>query len=193
MAELLKEQVLAASRVLFMERGYEAVGMRDIARAVGRQPVQVYRLKLAKVDILAELIVELNQEQISKLPQLCLSVEGKTVFERTCSYLRELYVLDIHYLPIRSVGAAFGWLWSADYERRVIAQVHQLIKPIVDWMQEAQLEDIPARCRGIWSLYYVGYRHAVMNGGTADDCLAAIRPSLRFYMNQQTQDNPNEK
>lgn len=182
MAESLKEQVLAAARALFMEHGYEAVGMRDIARAVGRQPVQVYRLKLAKADILAEIIIELNQEQIDQLPTLCARVTGKTLFDRTCAYLGELYTLDIHYLPIRSVGAAFGWMWSASYERRVIEQVHQLIKPVVDWMQEAGLDDIPSRCIGIWSLYYVGYRHAVMQQGSPDECLAGIKPSLRYYL-----------
>ena len=165
-----------------MERGYEAVGMRDIASAVGRQPVQVYRLKLAKADILAELIIELNQEQINQLPQLCARMKGTTLFERTCSYLRELYTLDIQYLPIRSVGAAFGWMWSASYELRMIEQVYQLINPLVEMMQEEGLSDIPARCIDIWSLFYVGYRRAVMQGGTAEECLEAIKPSLRYYM-----------
>ena len=68
--DLLKDQVLRAARRLFMEQGYDAVGMRDIARAVGRQPVQVYRLDLSKSDILAELILELNQEQVVQLPKL---------------------------------------------------------------------------------------------------------------------------
>ena len=165
-----------------MELGYEAVGMRDIARAVNRQPVQVYRLKLAKADILAELIIELNQEQIDQLPQLLARVTGKSVFDRTCAYLRELYALDIHYLPIRSIGAAFGWMWSASHEQRVIEQVHQLIRPVAEWMQEAGLDDIPSRCMGIWSLYYVGYRPAVMQQSSADDCLAGIKPSLRYYL-----------
>lgn len=182
MTNSLKEQVLKSARDLFMARGYEAVGMRDIARAVGREPIQVYRLKLSKSDILAELIVELNQEQINQLPIICKLVKGRNLFERTCSYLRELYKLDVHYLPIRSEGAAFGWMWSADYEHRVVEQVHQLIKPLVDWMLLAGLDDIPARCIGIWSLYYVGYRQAVIHGGTADDCLAAIKPSLRYYL-----------
>jgi AcrR family transcriptional regulator len=182
MTKSLKQQVLIAARQLFMEHGYEAVGMREIAGAVGRQPVQIYRLNLSKADILAELIVELNQEQIEQLPQLRKQMKGKTLFERTCSYLRELYALDIQNLPIRTVGAAFGWLWSAEHECRVIEQVFQLVQPVGDAMQKAGLDDIPARCLGIWSLYYVGYRHAVMRGGTADDCLAAIKPSLRYYL-----------
>jgi len=181
MAESLKTQVLNAARELFMARGYESVGMREIAQAVGKQPVQVYRLNLSKADILAELIIDLNQEQISRIPEILKRVRGRSPFTRSCAYLQELYQLDIQYLQIRSVGAAFGWMWSADYERRVIEQVFQLIKPLSDWMSEAALDDIPARCIGIWSLYYVGYRHAVMNKGSADDCLAAIRPSLRFF------------
>lgn len=164
-----------------MAHGYEAVGMRDIAKAVGRQPVQVYRLKLSKADILAELIIELNQEQIARIPDLLKRVRGKSAFTRSCSYLQELYKLDIQYLPIRSVGAAFGWMWSADHERRVIEQVHQLIKPLAEWMLHEELDDITARCIGIWSLYYVGYRNAVMQNASAKECTAAIKPSLRFF------------
>lgn len=182
MSDSLKIEILIAARKLFMERGYDAVGMRELAEAVGKHPVQVYRLNLSKADILAELIIELNREQINQVPNMCKRVKGKNLFEHTCSYLRELYKLDIQYLPIRSVGAAFGWMWSASYERRVTEQVHQLVKPLIDWMQEADLPGIPDRCFGIWSLYYVGYRHAVMNGGTADECLATIKPSLRYFL-----------
>lgn len=182
MAESLRLKVLAAARQLFMERGYDAVGMRDIATAVNKQPVQVYRLKLSKSDILAELIIELNNEQLRRLPKMRKRMTGETPFENTCTYLRELYQLDIKYLPIRSVGAAFGWMWSLDYEQRIVAQVGELIRPLAELMQEAGFDDIPARCFGIWSLYYVGFRHAVIHHGSADECLAAIKPSLSFYL-----------
>lgn len=165
-----------------MARGYEAVGMRDIAQAVGKQPVQVYRLNLSKSDILAEIIIALNTEQISQLPSICSRVRGKTAYERTCSYLKQLYRLDVAHLPIRSVGAAFGWMWTLEQEQRVIAQVIQLIAPIAEWMRDAGMDDIPARCMGIWSLYYVGFRHAVIHGGSAEDCLAVIKSSLRYYL-----------
>ncbi len=180
--EILKEQVLKAAKQLFMVRGYEAVGMREIAQAVGKTPVQVYRLKLSKSDILAELIIELNQEQIAQLPEISQRVKGVSLLERTSAYLNELYKLDIRNMPIRSVGAAFGWMWSLEQERRVFEQVMQLIQPVAGWMNEAGLDDIPARCVGIWALYYVGYRRAVVHGGTADDCLEAIKPSLRYFL-----------
>ena len=48
MSDELRSQVIAAARQLFMARGYDAVGMREIAQAVGKQPVQVYRLALSK-------------------------------------------------------------------------------------------------------------------------------------------------
>jgi len=186
-ADSLREQVLKAARKLFMERGYEAVGMREIAKAVGRQPVQVYRLNLSKADLLGELIIELNREQIGQLPKICKRIKETGLFERVCAYLLELYMLDVHYMPIRSVGAAHGWMWSSDYENRVIEQIHQLVNPVVNWMSKAGLDDIPARCLGIWSLYYVGYRHAVVQGGTAEACLEGIKPSLRYYLEGHTQ------
>lgn len=173
--------MLSVAKTLFMEHGYETVGMRDIAKAVGKQPVQVYRLNLSKVDILAEVIIALNAEQIAELPRICSQVSGATLYERVCSYLKQLYCLDIQHFPIRSVGAAFGWMWSKDYEQRVVEQVGQLVKPVADWMQEEGLKDVPARCIGIWSLYYVGYRCAVIHGGSADDCLDAIKPSLNYF------------
>ena len=167
-----------------MTHGYDAVGMREIARAVDRQPVQIYRLKLSKSDILAELILDLNAEQIRQLPELCQRVKGGTVAEKVCAYFRELYALDIHYLPIRSVGAAYGWTWSKAYEEKIIGQVLQLLQPVANWMLEAGLDQIESRGYGIWSVYYVGFRRAAIHGGSADDCIQEIRPTLEILLRQ---------
>lgn len=165
-----------------MTRGYDAVGMRDISRAVNRLPIQIYRLKLAKADILAELIIELNDEEIRQLPELLAKVSGDSLIEKVCGYFLELYRLDIHYLPIRSVGAAFGWTWNATYEQQIIRQVLQLLQPVADWMAEAGIDTIPARGYGIWSIYYVGFRRAAIHGGSAEECLAEIRPTLEILL-----------
>ena len=80
MPDSLKAQVLDAARELFMAHGYEAVGMRDIAKSVGRQPVQVYRLNLSKQDILAELIIALNEVQIGQISVLLERIKGTNAF-----------------------------------------------------------------------------------------------------------------
>ena len=182
----LKKLVLAAAKELFLTRGYDAVGMRDIASAVGRQPVQIYRLNLSKPDILAELIIELNAEEIRQLPELLKKISGNSLNERVCAYFLELYRLDIEYLAIRSVGAAFGWMWNARYEQQIIGQVFQLLQPVAEWMAEAGLGNIEARGYGIWSVYYVGFRRAAIHGGSAEECIAEIRPTLELLLQQTT-------
>ncbi|MBA4382316.1 MAG: hypothetical protein C0406_07095 [Sideroxydans sp.] len=182
MSDALKDQLLQSAKRLFLTHGYDAVGMRDIAKAVGLQPVQVYRLDLSKSDILAEIIIELNEAQIRQLPELRARISDASLVEMVCAYFHELYVLDIQYLPIRSVGAAYGWLWSGTYEEKIISQVMQLLQPVVEWMREAGLTQIEARGFGIWSVYYVGFRRAVVNGGNADDCIQMIRPTLEVLL-----------
>jgi len=178
----LKPLVLAAARELFLTKGYDAVGMRDISQAVNRLPIQIYRLKLAKADILAELIIELNAEEIQQIPELLARIGGERLIDKVCGYFLELYRLDIGFLPIRSVGAAFGWMWNERYEEQIVGQVLQLLQPVAQWMREAGLKDIEARGYGIWSTYYVGFRRAAIHGGSAEDCLAEIRPTLEILL-----------
>jgi hypothetical protein len=149
---------------------------------VGLQPTQVYRLELSKTDILAEVIIELNSELIDTLPVVLETVHGNTTLERTCGYLLALYQFDIHYQPLRSVGAIYGWSWTGDYEAAVIEQVWQFLAPIANWLKVDGFDDIPARCYAIWALYYVGYRRAVTKGGTAEECLHEIRASLTILL-----------
>lgn len=178
----LRQRVLKVAKRLILKEGFDNVGMRDIAKELGLQPIQVYRLKLSKSDILAELIIELNNERIQNLPAMLATVKGSNAFERICAYLLELYESDIRYKPLSSVGAAFGWTWGGEYEKKIVGQVWQLIAPIASWMREKAMTSISARCYGAWSLYYVGYRRAVVHAGSATECLEEIRPSLEILL-----------
>ena len=179
--ENLRIAVLEAAQQLFISNGYENVGMRDIAQVVGKQPTQVYRLKLSKSDILAELILQLNAKQIERVPKILSTIVGDSLYDKVCIYLERLYELDIEYLPLRSVGAAHGWSWTAEYEARNNEQVIHLIAPIASWIAEAGLNDVHARCIGMFSLYYVGFRGAVIRKLSANECLESIKPSLSYF------------
>jgi AcrR family transcriptional regulator len=166
---------------LFASRGYEAVGIREIAQEAGISPMQVYRLGIDKTDLLAEAILIVNREMI----------EGIRPFDKNShtsalsfveDYLLKLYEQDIAIKSIRAEGAAFGWKWSEKYEALIIEQLMQILKPIADALTYFQYDEIEARCYAIWSLYYVGYRNAVMNNANANDCIDAIKPSLAICL-----------
>lgn len=179
--QLRLKQVVDVARRLFESRGFEKVGMREIAEAACMSPMQVYRLGLDKQDLLAEVIFQVNEEVIKKIKPFSSSKhKDPVVFIE--SYLLDLYKQDVAIKTIRKEGAAFGWLWSGKYEALIIGQVMQMIKPIADALTHFEYDEVEARCYAIWSLYYVGYRNAVMNNANAQACLDGIKPSLRLNL-----------
>lgn len=181
-AELKRiEAVVKIAHRLFAKKGYEEVGIREICAEAGISPMQLYRLGLDKRDLLAEVILRVNQTQIEKIkPFASTGYSSATKFIE--SYLLDLYEKDVAIKTIRAEGAAFGWKWSAKYETLIIEQLMQLIQPIADALTHYKYDEIQARCYAIWSLYYVGYRNAIMNNASAAQCLEAIKPSLNLCL-----------
>lgn len=179
--QLRLKNVVDVARRLFENRGYEDVGMREIAKEAGMSPMQVYRLGLDKQDLLAEVIYRVNEKTIEKIKPFS-PVKNKNADAFIESYLLDLYKQDVSIKNIRKEGAAFGWLWSGKYESLIINQVMQMIKPIADALSHFGYDEIDARCYAIWSLYYVGYRNAVMNNADAQSCLDGIKPSLNLLL-----------
>ena len=174
-------QVIKIAHRLFANRGYEAVGIREIAKEAGISPMQVYRLGVDKHDLLAEVILIVNQELIDGIkPFESASHQSALAFIE--QYLLHLYEQDIDIKSIRKEGAAFGWKWSGKYEALIIEQLMQILKPIADALAHFGYDEIEARCYAIWSLYYVGYRNAVMNNADAIACLNGIKPSLAICL-----------
>lgn len=171
-----------AARQLFMDKGFAAVGMRDITARAGLTPTQAYRLGLAKEDLLAEISIALTAEQLRTItPQMAMQ-PGEPLRVFVERYLQRLYESDIEHIRIRRESAAYGWMWSSKYEQRIVAQVMSLLQPIADAMQTQGLNMLPARGFTIWSLYYVGYRAAVVAGADARQCVAAISDSLALAL-----------
>jgi AcrR family transcriptional regulator len=175
------DTIIHIAHSLFEKSGYESVGIREICKAAGLSPTQLYRLGVSKQDLLAEVILRVNQKQIVNIkPFSARGFNSAQTYIET--YLLNLYEADIAIKGIRTEGAAFGWKWSGKYEELIIAQVFQLIKPIADALAHDRYDEVQARCFAIWSLYYVGYRHAVMHNGNAKVCLDAIKPSLALCL-----------
>lgn len=174
--------LLDAARSLFMEKGFAAVGMREITARAGLMPIQSYRLGLAKEDLLAEISIALTAEQLRTITPQMAARPDEPLLAFVERYLQRLYESDIEHIRIRRESAAYGWMWSDKYEQRIVTQVMELLQPIADAMQAHGLEHLPARGFTIWSLYYVGYRAAVVAGADAQQCVAGIRDALALAL-----------
>jgi len=174
--------VVQAAWDLFSTRGYTATGMRDIARQSGLAPVQVYRLGLSKEDLLAEVSILLTEHQLRHITSRARQRPEESLLSFVERYLLSLYRSDIRHLAIRRETAAYGWMWSNRHEERIVAQVGRLLQPISQALGGASLGDPQARLYTIWSLYYVGFRSAVVGGASPLECLDRIRPSLKLAL-----------
>jgi hypothetical protein len=97
-------------------------------------------------------------------------------------YLRRVYEFDIEHITLRRMGAAFGWLWAPKYEPRIWEQVLALTTPIDGILAREGFGDREPMIKAVWSLYYTGFRHAVMHRAPGEACLAEIRPALQLIL-----------
>ena len=74
------------------------------------------------------------------------------------------------------------WLWSPKYEPRIWEQVLALTTPIDGILAREGFRDREPMIKALWSLYYTGFRHAVMHRATGEACLAEIRPALQLIL-----------
>ncbi len=137
---------------------------------------------MTKIDLLAEVSMELTQAQIVGIAQLAAPLDGESIFDFCKRYLTALYDSDIRNIAIRKETAAFGWKWSNSYEERVVAQVLQLLEPIKNFLVRLDYTEIDARCLSIWSLYYVGFRGAVTAGEGAEACYRRIEKGIHLAL-----------
>ncbi len=180
-----RQHILAVARQLFLERGYDNVGMREIARAAGISPALIYREGWTKADLLAELILEMNNEQVATLRALPLPAEG-SVLDRVLRMLEQCYAFDISQKHLRRLGAAYGWLWSSDQEVRCLAQLQELWEPFRRILEEAALTPVEPRLVGIWAAYIMAFREAVFADASPATCLSHIRPTIELLLMPRT-------
>jgi TetR/AcrR family transcriptional regulator, cholesterol catabolism regulator len=74
-----KKRLLALARNLFWQKGYNAVSMRDLARAYGCQPANLYNFFDTKESILFEVLLEEMEQIIQPISLLDADEDGDPV------------------------------------------------------------------------------------------------------------------
>ncbi len=176
-----RNHILAVARQLFLERGYDSVGMREIAQNAGISPALIYREGWTKADLLAELVLELNEEQIAGIEAMPLP-EDTSPIERVLAVLVQFFAFDIAQLQLRRLGAAYGWLWSAEQEARCAKQLKELIRPLRQIVIDAGLDPVEPRVDGLSAIYTAAFRDAVFANADAATCIERIRPTVAILL-----------
>ena len=179
----LREAAIALAKERFSERGYEAVSLQELATELAVPPAALLRQELSKPDLLAEAIIALNDEQITWLESRPEATdESLPLQEAVECYLRRVYEFDLEHITLRRMGAAFGWLWAPKYEPRIWKQLFALTAPIDGILLREGFSDREPIIKTLWSLYYAGFRHAVIHRAPEEACLAKIRPAVKLSL-----------
>lgn len=173
--------ILEAARQLFMAKGYEQVGMREIAERAKISPALIYKEGWTKPDLLAELIFELNAAQIEALNSITLPPQ-QPLLDRVLQVLQYMYDLDITHRELRKLGAAYGWLWSQEQDQRCLQQIQGLTAPLRQLLIEAKVDSLEARLSGLWYAYWTGFRATVIYDQDSAGCIALIRPVVELLL-----------
>ena len=76
--ESRKQEIINAASILFKEKGYSAVTMRDLAKAMGIKAASLYNHIQSKQEILSTIIISLAEEFTYGMNQIVASDENTT-------------------------------------------------------------------------------------------------------------------
>ena len=76
--ESRKQEIISAASILFKEKGYSAVTMRDLAKAMGIKAASLYNHIQSKQEILSTIIIDLAEEFTTGMEQIVNSNKNAT-------------------------------------------------------------------------------------------------------------------
>ena len=117
-----KKKILALARHLFWQNGYSSVSMRDLARAYGCQPANLYNYFKTKESILFEVLLEEMEQIVQPIAHLEYEEDGNPVDQLRFIIASHLKVTLSHRRSAKTLfDVALGSLLPAN--RKVIVSM----------------------------------------------------------------------
>ncbi|PKA83356.1 TetR family transcriptional regulator [Ulvibacter sp. MAR_2010_11] len=132
-----KEEIISVASLLFKEKGYSAVSMRDIAQAVGMKAASLYNHISSKQEILATLILQVAKEFTTGMEAVVAENNAplqkiQTIIEMhidiTVNYSEGLAALNNDWMHLEDKDLADFVQMRSDYEENF----RQIIKQGID-------------------------------------------------------------
>jgi AcrR family transcriptional regulator len=98
--ETRKDEIIQTSAILFKKKGYSAVTMRDIAKAMGIKAASLYNHINSKQEILSDIIISLA-EQFTEQMKIIKNSDESSIYK-----LKQIVALHVHITSKNQFGMA---------------------------------------------------------------------------------------
>lgn len=159
---------------------FDALSLATIAKDNRMTIPQLMEFGFTKSNLVCHAVVASNEGMIQALVMQDITNLGATLHQQVEAYLLQMYHYDLRQLPFKTAIQSYAWTWSVVDEERFTNQAMKLMTPIYIALHAHGFDHVDARCQAIWALYNRGLRVAAMGKGSANDCLASVRTSLKL-------------
>jgi AcrR family transcriptional regulator len=164
-----RQSLLAAGKLLFSERGYEAATVRDIAAAADMSTGAVFANFADKADLFSEILAS-DQDAVAAKMRRAAQGPGSTA-QRLAATFAAGYAFNTEQLALFQAAQARAWTHEPAAEVRAQASVRQITAIIRDLLQQGidkrELRsgfDIELAADILWQAYLANYRLAAFDG-----------------------------
>jgi AcrR family transcriptional regulator len=185
-----RRRVLEAARALFMERGYEAATIRDIATEAGLSTGAVFASFVDKTDLFNAVMAEDFQRCVEGLQEA--QQDDASVDEALLAVFRTGY--SVHFAQLPLLQAAIGLSWSSglggefgdrpSYRLAMDAMTAALRRGQARGELSADAEP-KLIAEVLWDAYIGNYRRAVFDHWSQDQLIARSQRQIALILSGQ--------
>lgn len=182
-----RRRVLDAARQLFMERGYEAATIRDIAGAAGLSTGAVFASFVDKTDLFNAVMAEDFQRQVEALRQAARP--DAKADEAVLAIFEAGYRLHSAQLPLLQAAVSLSWSHGlggefGDRPSYVLA-LQALTDALERGAERGELKagtDLRLAAELLWDAYVSNFRRALFDGWTVDRLIERMGKQIQMVL-----------
>lgn len=182
-----RHRVLEAARRLFMERGYEAATIRDIAAAAGMSTGAVFASFLDKIDLFNAVMAEDFQRQVEQLKRI--ENPAASVDDAVLAIFKAGYDFHLAQLPLLQAAISLSWSAGLGGEfgdrlsyRLALEALTRVLRRGVDRGELAEAADLRLTAEILWDGYVANYRRALFDDWTQAQLMARTRQQIALVL-----------
>jgi AcrR family transcriptional regulator len=183
-----RRRVLDAARQLFMERGYEAATIRDIASQAGLSTGAVFASFVDKTDLFNTVMAEDFQRQVDHLREA--AKPDAKVEDAVLSVFEAGYRFHGAQLPLLQAAVSLSWSHGLGGEfgdrpsfgLAMDALTEMLSRGVETGQLKATPDQLRLAAEVLWESYVANYRRALFDDWDADRLIQRMRDQIQLVL-----------